>query len=124
MKIYKRITELGLIAYRHYNVGDFVKASDLEALLVKAVEVKSWGSQKAWSTYDQPEQTVQAVSGLVINIKPIEKPNPVNKAEIIEFIKAFVASIQSTKYKCSLDEEIAVSKDLISRIEQSGVSDE
>ena len=105
--MYKRINELGLkvveaFAYQTSITAEtgqgtgvcsstmyadhYVRASDLEALLEKGVEVRSYSAQTHWfpSTFIT---NTDSHTALLINIKPIEKPNPISIKELISDLK-------------------------------------
>ena len=133
--MYKRINELGLkvveaLAYQtsitaetgqgtgvcnfRPHTDHYVSAADLEALLEKAVEVAG----VCQTGVDEPQlitfsnhRSSATHTALLINIKPIEKPKvPVSKSELINTLSYCAQTLEM--------------RNLISRIEQSGVSDE
>jgi hypothetical protein len=108
MSSYPKCRDLGLEIEYHpdrtvphmYAETGFIKASEVEKLLGEGVEVTgnkmSSKSPNNWAwdseyTCDQSTHT-----GLVINIKPIEKPKPVTKAQII-------AEIEKLMDACKVD---------------------
>ena len=114
---YKRINELGLKVeplIRDSTLGKyvchFVSAEDLEALLEKGVEVQSLKAHLHWFPKGYGT-TDDSVMGFVINIQPIEKPNPISIKELISDLKILQID--------GLAERIQKWG-----IEQSGVSDE
>ena len=120
MKLYKRITELGLSVYRYENNGDWLLARDLEALLKNGVEVTG----VCQTGVDEPQlitfsnhRSSATHTALLINIQRIEAPKPMNKAELIKKLRLTALRLDGTDMGMEFNE-------LADQIEQSGVSDE
>ena len=89
---------------------DAIKASDLEKLLEKGVEVYGNEDPRYYTTDYNPSKTHCA---LLIGYKPIENQEPVSKSELLKALKA-----ESDKDYLIGSTEI---NELISRIEKNGV---
>ena len=71
---YPRIEELGLDLHELRLGGClYVRADHLERILEKAMPVNSYGSMYTWERFASDNS---AYTGLVINIKPLTKPDP------------------------------------------------
>lgn len=115
MSKFKMCESVGLEVYHvgHFGVAPSIKASEVEAMLSKGVRVYNdiEREDEFWtnSKYYKNKQT-----GLVIDIKPIERVKPVSKSEILEVIEG--------GHSCTLAYEALV--DTLERILEAGVSDE
>jgi hypothetical protein len=111
---YKLIQECGLevVSANYHNEGitssiPFVKASDLEAFLSKAVRVYNPSEQDAtWITAKGDWCSREA---LLINIREIPKLEPVSKEELLKFIKEKTHRFESD------------ARAFIERIEKAGI---
>ncbi len=68
-----------------------VKASDLEAILENGVMMYGKTNSDGFDSHDFADDRCMADTdthiGLLINIQPIEKQNPVSKKEVINFLQ-------------------------------------
>lgn len=109
---YPLIESLGLsvkypVDFGHHNVI----ASELEAVLSMGAIVHG-GHSGITTFYKCPSDTY---SGLLINYKPMEKPKPVSKSEILEALKANYENDSCLLAGLSI---------LSERIQKAGVSNE
>ena len=108
---YKMIKELGLNVGRRNELS--VNADDLEALLAKGVRVTRQDLPLAdcwkWGEHNSQNRS-ETHTALLVDIKPIQKIEPVSKEELIEALGNFKARNSTGKIE-----------KLIERIEKAGI---
>lgn len=122
MKQYPLIEGLKLEIIKAHKITDcalpedgIILASDLEKLLSEGVKVKGNKMKKDnfpdnWAFDSKFEDDTTTHTALLINLKPIEKPKPVSKEELLKTLKDPMFRDNTSKWN-----------ELISRIESQGV---
>jgi len=104
MDKYAKIRELGLGVFRYGPEDEMcISVEALLAVLDKGVEVfgeqnSADGNDRAVSYLDSRKREKCTHSGLLLNYKPIAKPEPVSARDIIEYLDAIEFHFKSRCY--------------------------
>jgi hypothetical protein len=132
MDKYAKIKELGLEVVNVFEQGKLLKdshlvyADSLLSVLDKGVEVngclgKKQGISDNWAFDSKYDDETTTHTGLVINLKPLAKPEPVSKEEIVELLKDLRSSMSFGMGRERLAEEVSQTDALIERINKVGL---